>query len=293
LYFDITEPLMDANVLSGAGYVLDLPDRPKLTGKVQPGFSFTKVRQFYKRVRQLILDQGIDQSWIFCHSTDGDMVSAHAFVDYWLEGENNPTLTPAQPFFSKKYAPGRMQALGNPAGKWGIPTRWLDQFALGNDEAVKYKGFRSLFGYTRLHDVGDQWNYLSWKPFDPAKPMTFYPYWDPQVAPALKCDTPDILTSAHRQDNRLQVLVFNRFDQQRDGIAVRIDAATLGLKVENGQMLTATSLPEWNGWQKIPPPVLPMEWKAAPGATSGTLTVSLRTHDYRQILIEVQDSKQP
>ncbi|MCY3024511.1 MAG: DUF6067 family protein, partial [Planctomycetota bacterium] len=46
LYFDITEPLMDANVLSGAGYVLDLPDRPKLTGKVQPGFSFTKVRQF-------------------------------------------------------------------------------------------------------------------------------------------------------------------------------------------------------------------------------------------------------
>ena len=53
LYFDITEPLMDANVLSGAGYVLDLPDRPKLSGKVQPGFSLTKIRQFYKRTRQL------------------------------------------------------------------------------------------------------------------------------------------------------------------------------------------------------------------------------------------------
>ena len=158
---------------------------------------------------------------------------------------------------------------------------------------MKYRAFRSLQGYTRLHDVVDNWGYLSWAPFDPAEPITFYPYSDPQVAPALKCDTPDILTSAHRQDNRLQVLVFNRFDQQRDGIAVRIDAATLGLKVEKGQKLTAANLPEWKGWEKIPPPVLPMEWKAVPGETNGALTVSLRAHDYRLILIEVQDNKQP
>jgi hypothetical protein len=144
-----------------------------------------------------------------------------------------------------------------------------------------------------LHDVGDNWGYLSWTPFDPAKAIVFYPYWDPQVAPALKCETPEILTSAHRQDNRLQVLVFNRFDQQRDGIAVRIDAATLGLKVEKGQTLTATDLKGFQGWEKTPPPDLPMEWKAAPSATSGTLTVSLRAHDYRIILIEAHDNQQP
>ncbi len=298
LYFDITEPRLDANVLSGSGYVLDLPDRPELNGKVQPGFSFTRIRQFYKRLRQLFLDQGHEQTWIFIHSTDGNMVSAHAFVDYYLEGENNPELTPEQPWFSKKYAPGRMQALGNPAGKWGVPTRWLDQMSHAlKAGAERHMAMRSLQGYCRLHDLGDNWNGLSWAPFDPAKPMTFYPYWDPQVAPALKCETPEILTSAHRQDNRLEVLVFNRFDEPREGIAVRIDAATLGLKVEKGQTLTATDLDAggkgFKGWEKIPPPELPMAWTAAPGETSGTLTVSLRAHDYRIILIEAQDTKQP
>lgn len=292
MYFDITEPLMDANVLSGAGYVLDLPDRPALHGKVQPGFSFTRIRQFYKRLRQLFLDQGHEQTWIFAHSTDGNMVSAHAFVDFYLEGENNPPLTPAQPYFSKKYALGRMQALGNPAGKWGIPTRWLDQFALGDDREVQYKGFRSLLGYCRLHDISDNWGLGSWAPFDPAKPITFYPYWDPQVTPTLKCETPEILTSAHRQDNRLQVLVFNRFDKPRDGMAVRVDAATLGLKVAEGQTLTATDLKGFGG-SGDPKPDLPMAWAAAPGETSGTLTVSLRAHDYRLVLLEVQDANNP
>ncbi len=293
LYFDITEPLMDANVLSGAGYVLDLPDRPKLTGQVQPGFSFTKMRQFYKRTRQLLLDHGNDHTWILCHTTDGDMVSAFAFVDYCWKARTSPTsLLPSHS--------SRRNTRPDACRRWAIrPANGEFRHAgstnshLGNDQAVEYKGFRSLLGYCRLHDVGDKWDYQSWAPFDPAKPIVFYPYWDPQVAPALKCDTPEILTSAHRQDNRLQILVFNRFDQQRDGIAVRIDAATLGLKVEKGQTLTATDLKGFQGWEKIPPPDLPMEWKAAPGETSGTLTVSLRRHDYRMILIETHDNKQP
>jgi len=288
LYFDITEPLMDANVLSGAGYVLDLPDRPELNGKVQPGFSFTRVRQFYKRLRQLFLDQGHEQTWIWCHSTDGNMVSAHAFVDYYLEGENNPELTPEQPWFSKKYTPGRMQALGNPAGKWGIPTRWLDQMshALKADAKTSHLAVRSLQGYCRLHDLGGNWNGLSWAPFDPAQPMVFYPYWEPQVAAALASDTAGILTSAHRQGNRLQVLVFNQSEERRKGVTVTVDAAALGVKLPAGGALKAKDLKGWGQAQE-----LPMTWQA--DGAKGTLTVEIPPHDYRLILLEAAPRKEP
>lgn len=109
------------------------------------------------------------------------MISAFAFVGAFLEGENTPYLTPDFPWFSQKYDPQRMQAVASPA-KWGIGSVWLSMFkgdGSGWRRETWYAAMRSLQGYACLHDLGEQWNYLNWRPFDPSRPMTFYPYWDP------------------------------------------------------------------------------------------------------------------
>jgi hypothetical protein len=75
MYFDQTEPVLAANPKAGFGYVLDLPDRPALDGKVQPGYGLTRVRDFYKRLRTLFVEHGVDEPYIWIHSTDANVVS--------------------------------------------------------------------------------------------------------------------------------------------------------------------------------------------------------------------------
>jgi hypothetical protein len=143
---------------------------------------------------------------------------------------------------------------------------------------------RAMQGYARLHDYGDQWNYLSWAPFDRAKPMTFYPYWEPAVRAALKTDSPDVLAGAYRQDNRLQVLVFNRSQDRREGVRLRLDAAALGLAFVPGQTLAVTDLKGWGGKAE-----LPLDWK--PQGPAGTLTLTIPPHDYRLLLVAPADTR--
>ncbi len=287
MYFDQTEPILGANPAAGCGYMLDLPDRPQLHGKVQPGYLLTNTRAFYQRLRTLFVENGVDDPMIWIHDTDAAMISAFAFVGAFLDGENTPHLTVEQPWFDKKYDPERMQALSN-HGKLGVGSVWLDMIqgdGGGMSNELKSKVWRCVQGYARVHDFADRWNYLKWAPFDPKKPMTFLPYWDPKVAAALKTDAPDVLASAYRQDDRLQVFVFNRSDRRREGVQITVDAAALGLPKE--RTVQATDRKGWGGLESD----LPMDWKAA--GTTGTLTLTIPPHDYRIILIEAQDKKQP
>ena len=287
LYFDQTEPILGANPAAGCGYVLDLPDRSDLHGRVQPGYLLTNTREFYKRLRAIFVEHGVNDPAIWLHTTDANMISAFAFAGALLEGENGPELTPEYPWFSEKYAPERMQAVTNP-GKWGIGSAWLSMLARSwnwpEAREKQYMAGRSLQGYARLHDFADGWNYLSWKPFDRGKPMTFYPYWEPAVRAALKTDSPDVLAGAYRQDNRLQVLVFNRSQDRREGVRLRLDAAALGLAFVPGQTLAVTDLKGWECKAE-----LPLDWK--PEGPAGTLTLTIPPHDYRLLLVAPADTK--
>lgn len=51
--------------------------------------------------------------------------------------------------------------------------------------------------------------------------MTFYPYWYQAVKAVLKTHWPAILAGAFRQDNRLQVFVFNPTAETREGVQSR------------------------------------------------------------------------
>ncbi len=285
LYFDQTEPDLNANPAAGAGYMLDLPDRPQLHGRLQPGYLLTNTREFYKRLYTIFVENGVDDPMIWLHITDATMVSAFAFAGAFLDGENRPELTPDYPWVSEKYAPERMQAVTNP-GKWGIGSMWLSMSARGwNWPEARDKqqiSVRAVQGYARLHDYGDGWNYFSWEPFDRAKSMTFYPYWDPAVKAALKSDVPNVLAGAYRQDNRLQVFVFNRNKERREGIIVQIDAAALGLTIPEGSTLHVRDLKGWNQEE-----ALPMNWQTT-GAATGKLSVEIPPHDYRLLLLSAE-----
>ena len=78
------------------------------------------------------------------------------------------------------------------------------------------------------------------------------------------------------------MFVFNRSAETREGVQVRVDTATLGLRVQDDGAVNATDLKGWSCKTE-----LPMTWQAK-GAT-GTLTLTIPPHDFRIILIAPAD----
>lgn len=264
MYFDLSEPVLSANPNAGFGYALDLPDRPALDGKVQPGYGVTRVREFYKRLRTLFVENGVEEPYIWVHSTDGNIVSAFAFIGFLLEGENEPRVSPKLPV-SQKIPPARMQAMRSSAGGLGFTQLEM----IGESSPLV---LRDVTGWWMLHDTGQGGcgigSAYNWAGIDLNRRADFLPYWSPRVAAALKTAQPETYASAWRQDNALRVLVYNR---NNDPVAaqVQIDLAALGLAVAADKPLAATELerdakPEVRGGGEV---------KAE--ATGNTLTVTV------------------
>jgi len=231
MYFDLTHPNLAANPRVGVGYVLDLPDRPALDGKVQPGFSLTWVREFYRRLRTLFVESGVDEPYIWLHSTDANMVSAFAFADVLMDGENKPTVT-EQFSISRKIAPGRQQAMRCSAG--GLGYTQLGMFQPGG--VVN----RDVIGWFMLHDVehpGGCGISLNWAGLDLKRPARFLPYWQPGVAAALKTSPAEVYASGWLQDGALRVVVYNR---NSDTATAELDIDLAALGIENGVPMSVT-----------------------------------------------------
>jgi hypothetical protein len=255
MYFDNTYPSLDSNVEAGRGYVIDLPDRPDLHGKIQPGYAVTGAREFFKRLRTLFVQEG-KTPHIWLHATDAFVISAFSFVDYLLDGENGPYITPEQPWMSEKppILPEHMQAMNNPA-KWGVAVNYLKMIQVMGTFHLERKcrlQFRNMTGYYMLHDAEPAtYHYCNWDGIDLKRPAEFLPYWDPQVGAALQADKPDVVVSAWRQDGALRVLVFNLGKDDCD-VAVRADLPALGLSAKDAERFEAIELePEarWKDWK--------------------------------------------
>jgi hypothetical protein len=233
LYFDLTEPVPTANPHGGFGYFLDLPDRPGIDGKAQAGYGMTRLREFFKRLRQLLLDgrAGKDgRTWIWMHSTDGNTVSAFAFTDILLEGENLPRPNKDQPWISKKIPAGRMQVMNNGAGKWGFQMTQLDmRDKAGMNEQQREAMNNNIRGWYLLHDVMQQAGLTRYEGIDIDRKAVFLPYWDPDVAAALAPGVDNAYASAYLQDNGLAIVVVNDVDQART-IPVTVAPAKLGIQ---------------------------------------------------------------
>ena len=235
MYFDQTQPTLAANPVAGLGYRLDLPDRPKLHGKVQPGFGLMNIREMYKRLRTLFVENGVDEPYIFIHTTDANMLSAFSFGLYFLEGENYPYITRKIPI-SKKISPSRQQAMRGSAGGMVLLQMEMANFL---DRMI----YRDITGYLMLHDTfgsGMANIWYKWAGLDVKRKATFLPYWSPDVAKVLKSSTKETYASAWLQDNALRVLVYNRNDEAAS-TKVELNLKGLGLKTA-GKTFTAVEL---------------------------------------------------
>ncbi|MCU0982223.1 MAG: DUF6067 family protein, partial [Pirellulaceae bacterium] len=278
MYFDQTEPVLAANPKAGFGYVLDLPDRPALDGKVQPGYGLTRVRDFYKRLRTLFVEHGVDEPYIWIHSTDANMVSAFAFAQFLLEGENEPRVTPKLSV-SQKIPPARMQAMSGSAG--GLAMTQLEMIGESSPLVI-----RDVTGWWMLHDTGQGGcgigSAYNWAGIDLDRKADFLPYWSPRVGAGLKTAPPEVYASAWRQDNALRVLVYNRNDDPVDA-AVRLDLAALGLATRD-KPFTATELePKENSGVRGAG-----DLKAEAAGAALTVTLPVLPRNFRLFKIEPQ-----
>ncbi|MET3870785.1 hypothetical protein J3R74_000655 [Puniceicoccus vermicola] len=232
MYFDLTEPVLTANPYSGFGYFIDLHDRPEINGKVQGGFGLTRIREFFKRLRQLFLEGPAgenDRTYIWLHTTDGNTVSAYAFTDIFLEGENGPSLSSKQPYISVKIPAGRMQVMNNGAGKWGFQMTQLTMQDHSVDHEMNQLILNNIRGWYQLHDVALA-TFTEHQGIDLDRKAIFLPYWDPDVAEVLSPRIEDAYASAYLQDNALALVVVNNSDQART-VPVLVDPAGLGMMV--------------------------------------------------------------
>ena len=283
LYFDNAYPSLGTNIDIGQGYVLDLPDRPKLHGAIQPGYSLTGMREFLKRLRTIYVEEGLEPR-IWIHATDGFMLSCFSFADNLLGGENGPYLTPKNPYFSEKWPPATMQAMHNPQQS-GITTSQLvmlgDGFEPWHLSPLTRQVFRDFNGYMRLHDAEPtNFQNMPANGIDLRRPAEFLPYWDPPVHAALRTGEATTLASGWRQDNLLEVLVFNRSADARPAEQLQVDLAGLGLEMPAGTSFIAVDLDQDGAESEIGGAI----HTQVDGARM-TIDVPLMPHNYRRFLI--------
>lgn len=286
MYFDQTEPILGANPVAGAGYALDLPDRPDLHGRIQPGYQLTNVREFYRRLRTLFYENGVEHPHIWLHTTDHNNVSAFAFAGAFLQGERSPYISRNLPA-DRKYAPQRMQAVGNPA-KWGFTSQWLTMLNRVPQNKIP-PVFRSAAGTFWLHGAGPQFGHtFSWAPLDPERPMTFLPYWDPDVAAHLGADRADVAVSAYRQRDKLMLFAYNRGDEAAEGVELRVDLESLGVEPADASRVAVSLVNEGENWWGHPEGET-VAWRSA-STGGGTLTLMIPPHNFRTVAITPRTS---
>ena len=206
-YFDNTYPTLDA---LSSGYPLDLPDRPALHGKIQPGYALMNQRDFLKRLRNVFHEAGVNPV-IWLHATDAFVIPAFAFADVLMDGEHSPGLTTAKPWSSERWPvrPPHMQTMSG-AGKWGMGVYYLpmNRNFKTDDPDLRHLVDRNLNGYYALFDCPTE---MRWPVFelDLDAAAVFHPYWGDVIARGVVCGEEGVAISAWQQGGRLYVLAFN------------------------------------------------------------------------------------
>jgi hypothetical protein len=291
MYFDNAYPSLGATVEAGLGYVLDLPDRPALHGRVQPGYALTGMREFFRRLRTVFAQEGVAAPYVWVHATDTFMIPAYAFADFIMNGENGPYITPEYPSFCQRWPPEYMQTMG-PSAKWGVAELHMEMLGQGwppmhlSPEARA--AFRDMVGYTMLHDSEGLAYHYGWPGgLDLKRKADYLPYWDPGVATALVTGNTNVYVSAWRQENGLMLLPFNRSAAGCTGLVLRVDTEALGMVPVAGATLRVTDVEagapetEMRGAGQGA-----MAWTGA--YPSVTITLDIRPRNYRVLSVRWQ-----
>ncbi|MCF7855020.1 MAG: right-handed parallel beta-helix repeat-containing protein [Candidatus Pacebacteria bacterium] len=221
-YFDNAYPVLCRKLETGCGYRL-------ADGRIQPGYNLFGLRQFFKRLRTVIMNEGLEPC-IFTHSTDTFMAPAYSFVDLMMDGENRFIRPDNERYFSEIWPLDHFQTMETPH-HWGITTIFIPEFHGDWSGKPEWKRaqWRSYHGYLLLHDVESYYLKHGWrKTLALDKSARFFPYWLPSVNDHLQCRTDNVLTSAYAQEGKLVLVIFNHSREDREAVTVRIHPVGLG-----------------------------------------------------------------
>jgi hypothetical protein len=222
LYFDENYIGFDRNFLTGGAYV-----RPD--GRIQPGYTYIGLRDFFKRLNYTFHAAGAAKPNIWLHTTSGS--AFHAWLgDILMEGENvSPTdlkfdyleVLPA----ARMRAIGSAQAAGSAMLMMCQPTRSGTPFTA--------KHIHQFIGWVQAHDILPE--QIDW--FNPIAQsaqyyrddLKFRGYWHADV-PA-KTATPEAIVSVHHTKgppSRALLWIVNTARKEQS-VNVAIDFKAMGL----------------------------------------------------------------
>ena len=193
LYIDENYLSFDRNPLTGGAYL-----RPD--GRVQPGYTYTGLREYFKRMMVMFHQEGRPHPNLWQHISSG--AAYHAWYgDILMEGENvEPTNEQAD--YLEVLPAGRMRAIGSPVCNGGTTIMMCQSQRHATPWEPKHT--HQFVGWILAHDIMPE--QVRW--FGPLAQagrlhrddVQFVGYWKPECP--VKTATPDCLASLHRSDDR-------------------------------------------------------------------------------------------
>ena len=220
LYFDETYLSEDWNWLTGGAYLLD-------DERVQPGYSYLGLREYFKRLRYMFHDNGVPPPNLWLHTTGGHPVYAW-MPDLAMEGENVEPSGQGEDYLDVLPA-SRIRAIGMGRNLGCAPTI-MCQAERHWQEHSSPALVHQFAGWVLLHDVLPEgvsfWPVLAAELELWQDDVRFIPYW--RRPSPLRPEADDVLASAHVREGSAVLWIFNTSRQKRSA-TVRMDLRQLGL----------------------------------------------------------------
>ena len=229
LYIDENYLGFDRNPLTGGAYLW--PD-----GRVQPGYTYTGLREYFKRMMVMFHQEGRPRPNLWQHISSG--AAYHAWYgDILMEGENvEPTNEEAD--YLEVLPASRMRAIGSPICN-GSTTIMMCQ-SQRHATTWEPKHTHQFVGWILAHDIMPEqvrwFGALAQAGRLHRDDVQFVGYWKPDNP--VRTATPDCVASLHRSGDRALVWIVNAARQERTA-GVSVDWQSLGLDRARTEALNA------------------------------------------------------
>jgi len=239
LYIDENYLGLETNYLTGGAYL-----RPD--GRVQRGYSYLGLREYYKRMKAMFHRQLVPAPNLWMHVSSG--AAYYAWLgDIFFEGENvEPTNLEYD--YIEVLPAARMRAIGSARCAGGAMTMMCQSQRHATVHEPKHT--HQFVGWVMAHDVLPEqvrfYEVIAQEARLYADDVTFHGYW--RTDSPVGTDTPGCVVSAHRTNGRALLWIVNtaRRDQT---VEVAIDFEKLGLDPGRTLALNAETGEEllWKG----------------------------------------------
>lgn len=229
LYADENYIATDRNFLTGGAYY-------RADGRLQPGYTYMGLRNFYKRLNYVFHDAGVQKPNIWLHISSGAAYSAW-LGDIFMEAENvGPT---DEEFDYLEVLPAaRLRAIGSSKANGG-PVLVMCQ-AMRHKTAFTEKHIHQFVGWVQAHDALPEQVLWHAKIAQDARfyrdDVNFFGYWHDNVP--VKATTPDAIASVHTTAGRALVWIVNQSREDRK-VSVDVDLGKLALDPARTQAFNA------------------------------------------------------